>query len=309
MQFSKCFFITSSLIITIAFTGCGELEISNTDDNKSMLNQAPVALVRGDMSYTSGENVSLNASASYDNDGDALSFSWSQVSGAAVTLYDTSSSLLEFIAPEVTEASSLVFDLTVSDGINTDTKRFTISITPAAQDVPLSEAASSSSEASSSSSADTTTYNLGATSQETIDACMDSVDKEMLTLINNARSQARTCGSTAYAAVAAVSWNCLLEDAARGHSQSMADNNYFSHTGIDGSSSGDRITAAGYTWYTYGENIAAGYPDAESVMQGWLESEGHCSNIMTDAFLEVGVGIAKGGDYGTYWTQDFGASR
>jgi uncharacterized protein YkwD len=89
----------------------------------------------------------------------------------------------------------------------------------------------------------------------------------------------------------------------------MAENNYFDHTGIDGSSPGDRISAAGYNWKTYGENIAAGYSDAKTVMEGWLTSAGHCSNLMNTDFKDVGVGVVDGGSdtYGIYWTQNFGA--
>jgi uncharacterized protein YkwD len=151
-------------------------------------------------------------------------------------------------------------------------------------------------------------YNLGPTTQQTIDECMDEADKQMLTLVNNARAQTRSCGSMSYQAAPALAWNCQLKNAAYGHSVSMAENNYFSHTGQDGSSPGDRISAVGYDWRTYGENIAAGYGDAETVMEGWLTSAGHCANIMNSSFEDVGVGVANGnGSYGIYWTQDFAA--
>jgi uncharacterized protein YkwD len=155
---------------------------------------------------------------------------------------------------------------------------------------------------------DNATYNLGPTTQQTIDECMDEADKQMLTLVNNARAQTRSCGSMSYQAAPAVGWNCRLESAAYGHSVSMAENNYFSHTGRDGSNPGDRISAAGYDWTTYGENIAAGYSDAETVMDGWLTSAGHCANLMNSSFKDIGVGVANGnGSYGIYWTQVFAA--
>ena len=37
----------------------------------------------------------------------------------------------------------------------------------------------------------------------------------------------------------------------------------------------DRLAACGYTGAGWGENIAAGYPTADAVMQGWLSSPGH----------------------------------
>ncbi|MES9940855.1 MAG: CAP domain-containing protein [Candidatus Thiodiazotropha sp. 6PLUC2] len=155
---------------------------------------------------------------------------------------------------------------------------------------------------------DNSGFNLGATTQDTIDACMDEADKQMLTLVNNARAQTRSCGTESYQATTTLAWNCQLESAAYGHSASMAENNFFSHTGEDGSSPGDRISDSGYVWRTYGENIAAGYRDAESVMDGWLTSPGHCANLMNANFKDIGVGIVNGsGSYGIYWTQDFAA--
>jgi uncharacterized protein YkwD len=150
-------------------------------------------------------------------------------------------------------------------------------------------------------------YNLGQTSQLTIDTCMSTSDKIMLDLINNARSQSRSCGDTVYPAVNTVAWHCNLDLAAQGHSTSMAQYDYFSHTGLDGSSPGDRISAAGYVWRAYGENIAAGFPDEQSVMDAWLESPGHCVNIMNPIYTEAGVAIDVNPDsvYKIYWTQEF----
>lgn len=150
-------------------------------------------------------------------------------------------------------------------------------------------------------------YNLGPTTQQTISLCMDEGDKEMLTLVNNARAAPHDCGSTSYPAAAPLAWNCLLEEAALGHSTSMAQNDFFSHTGLDGSSPGDRISAVGYVWRTYGENIAAGYGDAQAAMDGWMASAGHCANLMSARFTEMGAGMASdsASTYGLYWTQDF----
>jgi uncharacterized protein YkwD len=150
-------------------------------------------------------------------------------------------------------------------------------------------------------------YNLGATTQQTMDQCMSVQDKEMLTLVNNARAVARQCGDTSYPAVPALAWHCDLETAAQGHSDSMAQNDFFSHTGLDNSSPGDRITAAGYIWRAYGENIAAGYATAEDAMTGWLNSPGHCANLMSSLMTEIGTGVAENpsAQYRIYWTQDF----
>lgn len=124
----------------------------------------------------------------------------------------------------------------------------------------------------------------------------------LLQLVNDARKKGCNCGSTYYASTTALTWNDQLEKAAYDHSKDMSQNKYFSHTGSDGSESGERISNAGYAWKWYGENIAAGYPTESEVVAGWLSSPGHCANIMNKNYKEMGV--AKVGDY---WTQDFGS--
>ncbi|MYV48115.1 CAP domain-containing protein [Streptomyces sp. SID2888] len=100
--------------------------------------------------------------------------------------------------------------------------------------------------------------------------------------------------------------NATLSKAAQAHSEDMAAHRNMSHTGSDGSSPGDRITRAGYTWSSYGENVAYGYATPEQVMAGWMSSPGHKANILNCGFKEIGVGLAQPG---SYWTQDFGTAR
>ncbi|CAL9388589.1 CAP domain-containing protein [Streptomyces sp. enrichment culture] len=103
-----------------------------------------------------------------------------------------------------------------------------------------------------------------------------------------------------------VKVNTALTEAAQNHSEDMAASGTMSHTGSDGSSPADRITRAGYSWSTYGENVAHGYSTPEQVMAGWMASPGHKKNILNCSFKEIGVGLAQPG---SYWTQDFGTAR
>ncbi len=96
-----------------------------------------------------------------------------------------------------------------------------------------------------------------------------------------------------------------LAAAARGHSADMAAQNYFDHKSKDGRSFVDRIKAAGYP-SPGAENIAAGQPTPEAVMKGWMESPGHRANILNCGLKALGTGVAKGGSFGIYWTQNFG---
>ena len=130
---------------------------------------------------------------------------------------------------------------------------------------------------------------------------------ELLRLVNNARSVARQCGSTAHGPAAPLQWSCQLESAALGHSIDMGLHNFFSHTGSDGLSPGHRITQAGYTWRGWAENIAAGHPTAEAVVLAWLNSPGHCRNIMNPNMVHMGVAYTRptGSNFRIYWTQKF----
>ncbi|MER5527670.1 CAP domain-containing protein [Streptomyces sp. NPDC002677] len=104
----------------------------------------------------------------------------------------------------------------------------------------------------------------------------------------------------------ALTLNTTLSKVAQAHSDDMALHQNMSHFGSDGSSPGDRITRAGYTWSAYGENVAYGYASPEQVMAGWMASPGHKANILNCTFKEIGVGLAQPN---SYWTQDFGTAR
>lgn len=134
---------------------------------------------------------------------------------------------------------------------------------------------------------------------------------EAVAKLNAARAVGRQCGTTWYPAAPPVVWNEALAQAASAHSQDMATNNYFSHTSLDGRTPGTRITAAGYNWSAYGENIAAGQSTMDVALAGWLASPGHCSNLMNARYKDYGLGCAykSTSRYRTYWTQDFGAQR
>ncbi len=102
--------------------------------------------------------------------------------------------------------------------------------------------------------------------------------------------------------------NPLLSQAAQVHSDDMASNDFFSHTGSDGSNAGVRIARTGYQARGWAENIAAGYPSAAAVVAGWMQSDGHRRNILNPLFTEIGIGRADNPNttYGIYWTNVFG---
>jgi uncharacterized protein YkwD len=104
--------------------------------------------------------------------------------------------------------------------------------------------------------------------------------------------------------LAPMRYNERLALAARRHSEDQARQDRATHTGSDGSTLASRIDAVGYGWSSLAENVATGYPDAQSVMAGWMASDGHSRNILS-VNVDIGVGLAYGADGRPYWTQVF----
>jgi uncharacterized protein YkwD len=110
-----------------------------------------------------------------------------------------------------------------------------------------------------------------------------------------------------------------LAHAAQGHAEAMARGDFFDHVGLDGGDMVDRVRAQAYAFSRLAENLAAGWPDAESVVEGWMSSPGHRANILDCRVVETGVGHVHdprdtpfaGGlvGYRHYWVQVFGAPR
>ena len=148
-----------------------------------------------------------------------------------------------------------------------------------------------------------------------IDYCADVLDwspewqafeEEVVVLTNEIRAQGTTCGGDVYPPVPPVTMQRNLRCSSRVHSKDMMERDYFAHDNPDGEDPGVRIANADYPWMSYGENIAYLYASPAEVVEGWHQSPGHCRNMMSDWFDEIGVGIYDGGT-GIYWTQNFGS--
>jgi uncharacterized protein YkwD len=106
-----------------------------------------------------------------------------------------------------------------------------------------------------------------------------------------------------------LTWSDEVAKIARLHSREMAENNYFSHRGLNGSMIGERADSLGVKkWRAIGENIAfnRGYENpTEFAVECWIKSEGHRLNLLNDSWKETGVGIAIAADGSYYFTQVF----
>lgn len=121
-------------------------------------------------------------------------------------------------------------------------------------------------------------------------------EQQVVTLCNQYRAQN---------GLPALTMNWELERMARIKAQDMRDNQYFSHTSPTYGSPFAMMQSFGISYTAAGENIAAGQSSPTAVVTGWMNSSGHRANILNKDYTLIGVGFASGGQYGTYWTEEF----
>jgi uncharacterized protein YkwD len=126
-----------------------------------------------------------------------------------------------------------------------------------------------------------------------------------LQLVNEVRARGARCGERSFGPAPPVRLSGALAGVAFGHANDMARHNYFEHEDLAGHSPADRVRAVGYQEKLVGENIAYGPKSADEVVQGWLDSPGHCENIMDPRFAEMGIAFAAGQSSrrGLFWVQ------
>jgi len=132
-----------------------------------------------------------------------------------------------------------------------------------------------------------------------------AMEAQVLELVNGHRATGYDCDTEGvFGTARPLTMNASLRCAARNHSVDMDERSFFDHVNPDGERPWDRVEQTPYgSWVTIGENIAAGATTPEVVVGGWMNSDGHCSNIMASSFQEIGVGYWSGGN--VYWTQVF----
>jgi len=137
----------------------------------------------------------------------------------------------------------------------------------------------------------------------------EAFECKVLEIVNQHRAAGATCGGNPQPAAPPLTMHAVLRGTARAHAGDMASKAYFAHDNLEGKSPFDRMQAAGYQYSTAGENIAAGSPTPEGAMDQWMNSPGHCQNIMKAEYKDLGVGYVEkaGSPYTHYWVQNFGA--
>ena len=99
--------------------------------------------------------------------------------------------------------------------------------------------------------------------------------------------------------------NSQLIKAAQSHANDMACNQLFGHTGSDGSTVASRVAASGYKAASFSENVYGSYPplSGQGAVNWWINDKTdtrHRLNLVSDTFIEIGVGYAFFDNYGYY---------
>lgn len=136
---------------------------------------------------------------------------------------------------------------------------------------------------------------------------------DLLVLTNEIRALGVDCGNSGVRPPThPLTMNDALREAARVHSDWQRTTGNFGHSSVGGplgDTIGQRARQAGYLWKKVSENVARGRNKAAPVLDGWLNSSGHCRNVMNSEFVDVGYGRSQGANTSTYWTGVFGKPR
>ncbi len=128
--------------------------------------------------------------------------------------------------------------------------------------------------------------------EQNTDPTVSSISQEILQLVNQHRENVGK---------STLKPNSIADDIAKDHTDYMISKSKISHDNFNArfEELQEMVNAKGA-----GENVAAGYPTAQSVMEGWLNSQGHKDNIEGN-FTHIGISAIKDANGRYYFTQLF----
>ncbi|HVS78763.1 MAG TPA: CAP domain-containing protein [Candidatus Saccharimonadales bacterium] len=97
--------------------------------------------------------------------------------------------------------------------------------------------------------------------------------------------------------VPSLSLSHKLDAAAQAQADDMATRDYWSHDTPEGSPPWTWVTDQGYAYEKLGQNLAAGFSDEQSTVDGWMASAPHRENLLDSSFTQVGFGYANNANY------------
>lgn len=131
-----------------------------------------------------------------------------------------------------------------------------------------------------------------------------SFHDQFLKHVNITRSRGRKCGKQFFPAAPALSLNSKLNQAAHKHSEDMFKYQFLEHTSSNGDTLVERMQAVNYSWRAVAENIAHNQKSIEQVIDDWLSSPGHCSNMMSADYIQTGIANVN-----RFWTQVYATPK
>lgn len=102
-----------------------------------------------------------------------------------------------------------------------------------------------------------------------------------------------------------LEWDEAVRGTARKHSDDMAQNNYFSHTNLEGESPFDRMLEDDIAFHVAGENLAYGQFSSIFAHEGLMNSLGHRENILQKDYEYLGVGVSFNQESQPYYTENY----
>ena len=127
--------------------------------------------------------------------------------------------------------------------------------------------------------------------------CADAqAELEILELINELRAEVQECAGVEYGPSAPLEMNAAAQCAARLHSWDMTERNFFNHdTPPEGTKFWDRMAATNFSGHSARVENLAGATTPSGAVSSWLNSPGHCRNMLCEANVEAGIGRMSGG--------------
>jgi hypothetical protein len=89
--------------------------------------------------------------------------------------------------------------------------------------------------------------------------------------------------------------NSLLNSAAEIKVRDIFEKQYFDHVSPVGHGPDALAKIVGYEYVSIGENLAMGsFGDEGSLVEAWMQSQGHRENILRNQFQEIGLAVGRG---------------
>ena len=130
------------------------------------------------------------------------------------------------------------------------------------------------------------------------------ISQQFIKELNKLRAQGRVCGDQYFPATKPLVVNEQLTQAAYHHSLDMYQKKFIDHISSNGDTLVERLQKVNYAWRAIAENVAHNQRSAEQVLEDWLSSPGHCSNMMSSEYLHTGVAQVH-----WYWTQVYATPK